>query len=263
MKKRTLRVFSRHPSHQALRDAKLLTPVLACIRLGSENPGKAPYVVEINTPEAVNISKNKLLMKRAFAKANVKTSLWIEPKNVGEIIKFFEDNGIIVSKNIFGSRGRGNTLLKSVDEIKNHFANKDLSHYIIESFYNYSKEYRLHVSELGCFYTCRKMLKNDTPPEKRWYRNDSNSSWIMEDNPMFEKPSNWNEVVASCVEALKAVGLDVGAFDLKIQSEKGEKKREKVDYIVIESNSAPAFGDITLQKYKEEIIKIINHKLKK
>lgn len=268
MKKHSLRVFSRHPSHDVLREPRILTKVLACIRLGSTTSGKLKYAVEINSPGAIQVSANKLLMKQAFAKAGVTTAEWFtydgkqfhvrDTKDVVKEIPF-----PIVAKHVHGSRGRGNTLLKTAEELNAWLPNKDIKSYIFERFYSYSREYRLHMTADGCFYTCRKMLKSDTPQEQRWFRNDSNSVWIVEENPDFDKPVNWNEIVADCVKGLNAVGLDVGAFDVRVQSalDSKDKPRKRCEWIVLESNSAPSFGDITAKKYQEVIHKIIDSKI--
>lgn len=261
-KNRKLRVFSRHPSHESLREATVLLPVLACMRLGSVTVGTLPYEVEINSVNAVKNSSNKLLMKKCFTEAKVKTAEWISPKSIEEIHDFFEEYEVIVSKSLYGSRGKGNAIHKSKQEITDYFKGKDLNNYIIEAFKNYSKEYRLHVTADGCFYTCRKMLKSDTPADKRWYRNDSNCVWILEENPSFNKPSNWKEIEKQCVLALNSVGLDVGAVDLKVQSEK-DKKKDNPEFCVLEINSAPSYGEGTCKKYIEEIPKIVSRKINK
>src|SRR5690606_33580405 len=163
-------------------------------------------------------------------------------------------------KHIFGSRGRGNTLINNQEELEAWLQGKTLNNYIFEKFYNYNREYRLHVNEDGCFYTCRKMIKSDTPEDKRWFKNDSNSVWIMEDNELFDKPVNWNSIVEECVKALKAVGLHFGAVDLRVQSRvnsKTDKVRKEPKFIIVEINSAPSFGEITSQKYIEEIPKML------
>ena len=139
---------------------------------------------------------------------------------------------------------------------------KDLSKYIFEKYYNYNREYRLHVSENGCFYTCRKMLKTEAPQEARWYRNDEHCVWILEDNESFDKPVNWDKVVEESVKSLKAVGLDFGAVDLRIQSSKkaNGEVRDEPKFIVVEINSAPSFGDKTTEKYIEELPKLLINK---
>jgi carbamoylphosphate synthase large subunit len=265
---RTLRVFSRDPSHKGLRKSIKL-PFLALVRLGSTTVGRIPYKVEINSPEAVRNSANKFLMKKCFTRDGVKTADWWVWNN-GKFMKVIsvENDNIntieeelpfpLVAKHIYGSRGTGNTLIKSQEELDQWMIGRKLSNYIFEKYYPYVREYRLHVTEEGCFYTCRKMLKEDTPEEDRWHRHDSNSVWFLETNPKFDKPVNWNEIVEHCVKAIKAVGLDIGACDVKVQGAKTSKNkvRETCDFIVLETNSAPSFGEITLEKYKEELPKL-------
>ena len=53
-------------------------------------------------------------------------------------------------------------------------------------------------NEHHCIYTCRKVLKNDTPENQRWFRNDSNSAWYLETNPKFDKPVNWDSIIDEC-----------------------------------------------------------------
>jgi glutathione synthase/RimK-type ligase-like ATP-grasp enzyme len=264
------RIRSRHPSHDILRTDLELLPFRSVVRLGSITNVDVPGIIECNSIEAVKNSANKLLMKRCFTLNGVKTADWW---TVNKDSNFLNEETLeainssklpypIVAKHVFGSRGEGNFLLKDKTELDNWLKGKTLSNYIFEKFYSYSKEYRLHITKDGCFYTCRKMIKEETPKDKRWFRNDSNSTWIVEENPQFDKPSNWNTVIEESVKALKAVGLDVGAVDLKIQtsSDKKGRKRENLEFIVIEINSAPSFGDITAQKYLTIIPKILNEK---
>jgi len=270
-----LRIFSRHSSHNVIR-RKINLPLLTVLRLGSTTKGQLPYKVEINTVEAIKNSASKLLMKQCFTKAGVKYPDWFiqsikKDNSLVKVIGFDGEKPIvkiedlqfpIVAKHHFGSRGTGNYLLKSQKELEKWMEGKDLSKYIFEKYHNYNREYRIHITAEGCFYTCRKMLKSDTAKDKRWYRNDSNSSWIMESNKAFDKPVNWQQIEAECIKALKAVGLDVAAFDVKVQSSKDKdgKELKTPDFIVIESNSAPSFGEITTQKYIEQIPKIFKTK---
>lgn len=257
----TPRIRSRHPSHSILRGALPKFPKRCVIRLGSTTEVD-DVEIQVNTVEAISNSASKLRMKRCFDEANVKTAKWTNDVNVVESYLQFP----IVSKHIFGSRGRGNTLLKTLEEFnawKKNKSNSELSNYIFEQFYNYNREYRLHVTEDGCFYTCRKMLKSDVPEKDRWYRNDSNSVWILETNEQFDKPVNWDLIVSECVKALKSTGLDFGACDVRVQSAKKDNKvRKEVDFIIVEINSAPSFGELTSEKYLEELPKIIKKKIK-
>ncbi len=239
-------------------------PVQAVYRHGSTTPLDVPY--EINPILGIQNSSSKFRMKECFTLGNVRSAEWYFPSANGLRQANVQEKQVIfaeipwdkvplplVAKLNMGSRGRGMIKIDTIDHLKTFIQNQVRgNNYYFEKFYSFTKEYRLHVDKQGCFYTCRKVLRGETPKDKRWFRNDSNSNWIMEENPLFEKPSNWNEIVEHCVRALTSVGLDIGACDVKVQTEKG-KKHEKLDFIVIEINSAPSFGDVTKERYKERL----------
>lgn len=264
------RLKSRHPTHDPLRTQLPLLLFRSLLRLGSTtevNDGKVR--VELNSVQSIKNSSNKFLMKSSFAENDVKTSSWSCGSDIDIILDNMSnhtENGTtpypLVAKHIHGSRNRGNTLIKSKEQLDLWVQGKDLNNYIFEKFYNYNREYRLHVTKDGCFYTCRKMLRSDTPEDKRWFRNDSNSNWIVETNEDFDKPVNWDKVVEESVKALVAVGLDVGAVDLRIQSSRNKdgNLRDDPDFIVVEINSAPSFGEGTLKQYLEVIPKLLKDK---
>lgn len=275
-------ILSRHPTHGVLRASNKTLPLnrfQSVIRLGSttelnDTITKGGKRIEINTVEAIKNSASKLRMKNCFQRDNVKTADW----GIATNARLTDDNsGIvwsqpglddytikfpIVAKHIFGSRGRGNYLIQNSSEFHKWLMGKELSNYIYERFYNYNREYRLHVTEDGCFYTCRKMLKTDTPEDKKWFRNDSNSNWWVESNEGFDKPVNWEKIEAECVKALKSVGLDFGAVDLRVQSSKNRdgNMRPDPDFIVIEINSAPSFGEGTAKRYQEILPQLLTKK---
>jgi hypothetical protein len=265
-------IFSRHPSHSPLRKSGELLPFRSVMRLGSTTPSNPRLNrIELNSIESVKISSNKLLMKRKFTEAGVQTANWWTigagnvaiPNGVGQQGSAFSDLPFpIIAKHVRGSRGEGNYKLDSLEELNDWMRGKTLSNYIFEEFYSYVREYRLHVSKNGCFYTCRKMLKTDAPEENKWQRHDDNCVWIVEENALFDKPVNWTNIVNDCKNALKAIGADILAFDVKVQSAKkaNGSVRQEPKYIIIESNSAPSFGDVTLKKYMEEIPKLLKEK---
>jgi glutathione synthase/RimK-type ligase-like ATP-grasp enzyme len=260
-------IRSRHPSHDALRGALPRFPFRSVVRFGSTTEVD-DSLIQINSVAAVENSASKIRMKQAFTNGRVKTAEYI----LGSQVRSASDLSVIrgsgkspvVAKSNYGSRGEGNSLLRSTEEIdrfiKSH--KDDLRNYVFERFYNYTREYRLHVTANGCFYTCRKLLKEDTPKDERWYRNDSNSVWIVDSNELFDRPINWHEIEQECVKALRSVGLDFGACDVKVQSPNTEdgKKRTKCDFIIIEINSAPSFGEITQEKYEKILPQLINQK---
>lgn len=253
-------IFSRHPSHSPLRRELPLLPFRSVVRLGSTTRSRPGYI-ECNTITGVKASADKLLMKRAFDRAGVHHAAWVESISSTHQLEL-----PVVVKHRFGSRGTGNTLhdlLESIDgAIDEGVLKSPLESYIVEKFYSYSREYRLHVTSEGCFYTCRKMLREGTPENQRWHRHDENSVWIMESNPSFNKPVNWVDIVADCVKALAAVGLDIGAFDVKVQSANDSKGRPRPnpEWIVIESCSAPSMAEHTLKNYKEQIPRLLKRK---
>jgi len=241
-------------------------PFKSLIRFGSTTPTKSVFpesdnVIEINTVEAINISRSKLLMKQAFAEVDIPQAVWWD--SIHDLIT--EENEInypILAKRVYGFKGKGMVKLDSKEELEEWLANNNTDGYYFEQFHNYIREYRLHVTKHGCFYGLRKMIKEDTPEDKRWFRNDSNCVWILEDNPLFDKPVNWDKIEGDCVKALNQIRLDIGAFDVKVQSStavEGEALKNPL-YIVIEVNSAPSMGDITIEKYKTILPKLLIEK---
>ena len=269
------RIRSRHPSHSILRPIHKKLPLFSkrsVIRFGSSHEYSDDRI-EVNTVAAIKKSSNKYLMKMAFTNWEVTTANWWTYEQ-GEFVyqSGLEDDQIseieelpypIVAKKHYGSRNNGNTKIDSAEQFKEWSDGKVLGNYIFEKYYSYNREYRLHVTEDGCFYACRKMLKSDAPQEVRWYRNDAHCVWILEDNESFDKPANWDNIEAECVKALKAVGLDFGAIDLRVQSAKDSdgELREEPRFIVVEINSAPSFGEKTIEKYIEVLPQIINKKI--
>jgi len=264
-------IFSRHPSHDILRRKNQKLPNLpfrSVVRFGSVTPHKRDRV-ECNTVEAVKNSMSKLRMKKCFLDKGVASpTYYTYDKSRGSLLESNETpvnledlNYPILAKLIFGSRGNGLKLLNNQEEldtfIHEKFDNSNRSRYYFEEYRNLTREYRLHVTSEGVFYTNRKMLKSDTEEDKRFFRNDSNSVWYLESNEAFDKPSNWNDIVAECVKSLKAVGLDIGACDVRVSNKKKDGSHR---FTIIEINSAPSFGDLTEEKYIAEIPKVLKRK---
>lgn len=276
MKKYRPHIRSRHPSHNVLRRAYNNLPYLpfkSLIRLGSSTQLSERYTkdrVILNETWAIANSSNKFLMKNCFTDADVRTADWWRSADgdlfitgMGNAECCIEDLPYpIISKSLNGSRGRGNKKHDNQESLEAWLEGKNLDNYIFEKYYNFNREYRLHVTENGCFYTCRKMLKRDAPKEVRWFRNDANCVWVLEENELFDKPVNWNTIVEECVKALKSTGLDFGAIDLRVQSAKDKdgEMRAEPDFIVVEINSAPSFGEATAKKYIEELPKLLINK---
>ena len=268
-------ILSRHPSHDILRlkHKKIAAlPYRSVIRFGSsteieDTVAKGGNRIEINTVNAIKISANKLLMKQKFTEAGVRTANWRQHCPIEGLTDL---EFPIVAKAHYGSKGKGNTLLKTHEEYLEWTSGKNLSNYIFEKFMNFGHEFRLHVTEDGCFYTCRKALKQDVPEDQKWRRHDDICVWFLESNENFHKPNSWNDIVSDCVKALKAVGADLLSFDVRVQTprDKDGNLRPYQEYILLECNSASSMdngtGEVSVcaQKYIDEIPKIIIRKAK-
>ena len=273
-------IRSRHPSHNKLRYEIERLPFRSVIRFGSltdltDQSSLDGKRIELNSKEAIRNSSSKFRMKECFSAGGVNTAQWymfngskFQDRSIESESEDFDLDPMdlkypIVAKHFFGSRGTGNYLLKSQKELENWIKEKELKNYIFEKFVNYNKEYRLHCTKNGCFYACRKMLKTEFKDHPNaWQRHDDNSVWILENSENFDKPSNWDEIVKHCVDAVVSCGLDFGACDLRVQNNFNENGEERLycDFIVIEVNSAPSFGEVTLERYKKELPKILIEK---
>ena len=261
------RLKIRSKNHSAKLLDRLECDKLSVLRLGSKTPndvvfanskrykkGEIPF--EINTVEACVNSSNKRLMKQCFNELDVATALWCD---LSEFIEGeAEFSYPIVVKGIYGYKNKDNYFIKSKEELDEWLKiDRKIENYIVEKFYTYSKEYRVHVAKAGAeynaFYSLRKMLVNDIPDEDRWFRNDANCVWILEDNEQFDAPVNWDSIKEQACKAIESVGLSIGCVDVKTQSRKGE-----CGCIILETNSAPSLSEITAEKYNEQLKLMLN-----
>lgn len=242
--KHRLKLLSRHPTHDSLRALLLCDKTL--LRLGSSTKvDESKYQYVLNSIEAIETSKNKLLMKEAFLRAGVKSPEFYMITDLNpDKLKY-----PMVAKHMLGSRGTGNYLLNSADELK-HFIKKksNIKDFLFERYCNYAYEYRIHVSTLGVFLIWQKLMKRATPESKKWVYNNDNCVFVSKDNASFVRIANIEKLNTLCLNALNAVGLNIGSIDLKI-NKKGEMT-------VIEINSAPSLGEIGIEHYKTEIKKL-------
>ena len=259
-------VRSRNFSCKPLREIEVKRRTI--LRLGSttptatiarENNYKGKYI-EINSEEACRNSGDKRIMKKHFLHAGVPTAEFFiftdKCKNpYDKLIYYLGKWKKLIIKRYNSSKGNNIYLIQNKDDIKSFLdtVKEPLDNYIVEKYYNYVKEYRIHVTNDGYFHASRKMLKQDAVD--RWHRHDNNSVWIKEDNELFDTPSSWWFIIDACICALRSLHLDIAAFDVKVQHPKDEN--EFANFIILESNSAPAMGDNTIVKYKDAINKIL------
>lgn len=262
----TVDIKSRHPSHKIFRNT-LLSSKKVLIRLGSTTTSTKEYDFEINSIAAINTSSNKKLMKRAFVSQNITTPTFWETdgKTFYNATSEATINDLpypIVAKNIYGSRGTGNYKLDSAEQLSTFIKRRtnSLENYIFEEFLNYNKEYRIHVSINGVFLMWRKLRRNDTPQNQKWFFNNQNCNWVNINHELFDVPNNMNTITAECMKALKSVGLTVGACDIRVENNiyKSGKTKSNPNFAIIEINSAPSMGEQTGKVYIDEFNKIIS-----
>ena len=186
-------------------------------------------------------------MKACFERENIKSPEYYTKEEIQKMKKIPYP---ILGKLVYGSRGRGMVKIDDKESLTKYLQENKSKRIYFEKYYSGSREYRLHISDLGCFYTCRKLRRSSA--EQRWYFNSSNCNWILETNPSFDKPDTWDDIVEECIKAKNAVGLDFAAVDVRVNKEG--------DFRIIETNSAPSLGDIGLEKYEKHLPELLKHK---
>lgn len=248
----TINIRSRHPSHRILRTNLPKMPFKSIVRLGSTTELEDGIQrIELNSVEAIKNSSSKLRMKQRFAEAGIKTTEWMAG-NEQQVKNWCSSKFPIIAKGIFGSRGEANTKIDTFQQLEQFLKGKNLSGYIFEAFFDGSREYRFHVSTNGVFLTWRKLRRNDTPDNERWFFNNHNCNWVSEQHELYNRPTTYNEIAQECQKALNAVGLSIGGCDVRI-NKKGEFK-------IIEINSACSLAEQTGNAYLKEIPILLTNK---
>uniref|UniRef100_A0A6M3LRT8 ATP-grasp domain-containing protein n=1 Tax=viral metagenome TaxID=1070528 RepID=A0A6M3LRT8_9ZZZZ len=278
--KKFVRIRTRNSTARPLRRSILVDDWAVC-RLGSltatedcfDTPRK---VTEVNTVDAIQNSRSKLRMKECFAEKKVpQADAWtycgqiygddqyrysmnrlqftdrdLAPTNISEL------SYPLVAKRVFGFQGRGMRLLSNVGEMRNFIdSHNDLSGWLFEVHHNYSREYRLHVGKgVGVFLSWRKLRRRNAT--ERWFFNSENCEWYGEQHGLFDKPKVWKAMCKAARDALSSTGLEIGAVDIRVQS----NTQDDPKFIVCEINSAPALAELGIELYKDVIRKIINKK---
>jgi glutathione synthase/RimK-type ligase-like ATP-grasp enzyme len=248
--KRFAKVRTKNATARPLRHS-ILTDKRVVVRLGSLTPTSKVFptsrdVIEINTVEAIQNSRDKLRMKECFAKLKIPQVEWFRLTDDLSKVKF-----PLVGKAICGFQGRGMKFIENKEQLAEFIRSHSNDNYFIERYFSGSREFRLHATRDEVFLSWRKLRTNDT--KERWFFNSHNCHWVGENHELFNKPSNWDQLCAEACKAITAVGLNIGAVDLRVSS------KDTSQFIILETNSAPTLMDIGIEKYKEVIQKLINN----
>lgn len=266
LRQRLVRIRTKNFTSESLRGS-LYFPTRSIVRLGSTTQTKRIFpnsfgkyrILEVNSVDAVNNSRDKLLMKQCFDKAEIKHAKWWTWEGFQKVSSQKETGAChdkLVAKLRNGFKGHGMALLDDEATLRKWASQREMSNYIIEHYYNYAREYRLHCTQKECFLAWRKLRRNGE--EERWFFNSENCNWVGWQHKLFDRPSNWDKIVEHCLKAMKTTGLDLGAVDVRVQS----SGNEDPDFIICEVNSAPALGEVGVDMYRAQIVRILNNKLK-
>jgi len=167
------------------------------------------HYFKINSIQSIKNVFSKIKMKGLLRDNNIKSpdfqliDMNNLEKTINQVIDNFPESGYIGKPN-YSFDDNSSVRLETKNETE-EFINKFCkSNYYLEVFINSTKEYNIHVSELGhCFYSFEKILIDDV--EKK--------------NINFDKPDNWLDIIQECQNARKAVGLDICNVDVKIDKD--------------------------------------------
>lgn len=244
-----LRIFSKNTSCAPLRNILFNRRIL--LRLGSTTPLISKYkYLEINTVEGIKISSNKIAMKKAFDKANICHSEWINSNNKTDIIKFFNIHKIIIAKYKYSSKGNNIYYIDNIESLNKLLKHININDFVFEKYYFYPLEYRVHIdANYGCFYVCKKVLKEDA--NIQWHRHADNSIFVLITD-LTLLPEWFPRMVNDCKKVLKQMHLTIACFDI-LASNYG--------YQIIESNTAPSLGSYGITYYSNHLKKYYDSRL--
>lgn len=215
------------------------------VRMGRRDESK-PCDILINPPEAIAISCDKLAMKNRFMINGVDTTNFEQITE--ETIRKAESGETtppMVIKGRFSSGGkdvwRPETKERLVERLKEYVGSG-----IVEPFFKANREFRVHAdTTFGSFFIIEKVQRN--ADKDRWKKGRRFCSFVED----FDLSLYGRTLISlATVNALKAVGLDIGCCDVMM----GENE----SYIkVCETNSAPGLGEKTILSYREAIIRLV------
>lgn len=241
-----LRVFSPNHSCAALRAVRLDQRVL--LRLGSTTPLVSKYkYLELNSIKGVKVSSNKILMKKCFDDVQARHSDYIYTSNVKHLKEFFNKHKILIAKHKHSCKGKGIYYIDSEEALNELIQKINISDYIFEEYRFFPKEYRVHIDvNTGCFYACLKKLNKDADVE--WHKHGNNSTFVHL-TPMDKYPDCWDEMIEDCKKVMRMIDLTICCFDVLCSND---------DFILLESNTAPALGSYGLTYYSNHLMKYYN-----
>lgn len=196
----------------------------------------------INPPEAVAIASSKIKTLEALA-----GSFCIEHTTDRDVaIEWFRSGVIVVGRLLDrGNSGEGIVIAKPGEVFPDGWNRCGL----YTKYFKANREYRLHCGKHSdgiykCFDIQRKGLRTDEArpdvPDFLVRNHDGGFTFVRED---LQLRDDGDRLKAVCSLAVKTLGLDFGAVDVRIN--------DRGDIKVIEVNTAPGLTGTTLENYVE------------
>lgn len=234
-----------HPSSKGLKFTKKY-PVKVMVRHGASKRAILEglrFPVEINSIEAIANNANKAKMKELLVAAGVRTTDSCD--NTAENRKLFKDKKWnVVFKRRNHRRGIGMEFLTNAEI--DTLADAKYNNGIIERRINVVREWRVHCApNVNKIYALEKRRRHSAEGPARNIEN-----CVFREN--FDIPANWQDAIDICNNAVKAIGLDVGAVDLAWSGK---------FYYVIEVNSGAGVGPKSKEWYANTYQELIDFKV--
>lgn len=189
-------------------------------------PHKRPASIVINTPEAIDLCKDKILMKQKFTECGVPSPDWSFVANN----TFTDYTGKVIYKPKYHSRGRGLVVFDSVQDCVDARQHETGT---MEVFHNFTREYRVHIFAGHAINIDKKYLRDGFEEQEIRHKTHYRYSRVV------KFP---DDLISASVMAVDSLGLDFGAVDI------GYDESENKCY-VLEVNSAPGMRQSLVDRY--------------
>lgn len=229
--------------------------------------------VVFNKPEAIKLAANKLKTFKALDEAEVDIPWYTEGTVTSMLPEIaarsmeedrlsfmfrttatgYGGEGIYVIENLYDKACEYFGMLCDAQEVLEYLVHLKNNHpdysfindtEFVTQYFKAKNEYRIHVACDNVIFCQRKALRTDEdrPIHPDFMVRNHENGFIFQQNNI-EVPE---EVKLASIKAVKALGLDFGAVDIKAKTNRGE-----VTYNVLEVNTAPGVTGNTLKTYTD------------